>query len=234
MAEARLMEHICSKERNMPLAVANYLSQRSFWPDEGKHILAQFDAESVVVYQAFRPGIAHYAVANGHFGGSKFSFNRMSWIKPNFLWMMYRCGWATKENQEAVLAVHLRREGFEEILRQAVPSTFSSEHYEERSAWQKDLSESCVRLQWDPDHDPHGAKLSRRAIQLGLRGEILKSYSGPWILAVEDITDFVHAQHATLKAQGISSLVTPKEEIYPVTDPVLKRQLGITDEESTG
>src|SRR5262245_56200485 len=22
----------------------------------------------------------------------------MSWVKPNFLWMMYRSGWATKEN----------------------------------------------------------------------------------------------------------------------------------------
>jgi hypothetical protein len=217
----------------MPLAVANYTSQRRFWPQEGKHILAQFDADMVVVYQAYRPSIGRYAVANGHFGGSNFSFDRMSWIKPNFLWMMYRCGWATKENQETVLAVHLRRAGFEEILRRAVPSTYSSARYPEMSAWQKSLRESCVRLQWDPDHDPHGAKLGRRAIQLGLRGEILKSYCGPWILAIEDITDFVHAQHAALKAQGISALITPKEEIYPLTDPVLKRQLGITDESTT-
>jgi len=25
--------------------------------------------------------------------------NRMTWIKPNFLWMMYRSGWASKKNQ---------------------------------------------------------------------------------------------------------------------------------------
>jgi len=27
----------------------------------------------------------------------------MSWIKPNFLWMMYRCGWGTKEGQQVTL-----------------------------------------------------------------------------------------------------------------------------------
>ncbi|MBQ1688320.1 MAG: DUF4291 family protein [Lachnospiraceae bacterium] len=40
--------------------------------------------------------IANEAVAKGAFG-SHFSMNRMSWIKPSFLWMMYRCGWGTKE-----------------------------------------------------------------------------------------------------------------------------------------
>ena len=55
---------------------------------------------TVVVYQAFNPEIAQYAVQNQHFGGPAYNFNRMSWIKTNFLWMMYRSGWATKKNQE--------------------------------------------------------------------------------------------------------------------------------------
>ena len=36
----------------------------------------------------------------------------MSWIKPNFLWKMYRCGWATKEGQEIVLAVWIASAAF--------------------------------------------------------------------------------------------------------------------------
>jgi len=68
------------------------------------------------VYQAYKPEIANFAVRNGFFGGAKFSFERMSWIKPNFLWMMYRSGWATKEGQENILAVKLKRSFFEEIL----------------------------------------------------------------------------------------------------------------------
>lgn len=90
----------------MNVAVDRYIDQTSRWPKEGRHILAQFDAQSVVVYQAFRPAIGHNAAEHGHFSGPDFGYGRMSWIKPNFLWMMYRCGWATKENQEVVLAVH--------------------------------------------------------------------------------------------------------------------------------
>lgn len=48
----------------------------------------------------------------------------MSWIKPNFLWMMYRCGWGTKPDQKIVLAIRLRRTGFDELLAQTVPSRF--------------------------------------------------------------------------------------------------------------
>ena len=54
------------------------------------------------------------------FGGDKFSFSRMSWIKTNFLWMMYRCGWTSKPGQEHVLAVRITHEGFNTILSQVL------------------------------------------------------------------------------------------------------------------
>src|SRR3954463_2177368 len=95
-----------------------YLTQNDRWTRSGRHILAQFDAESVIVYQAYRPDIGHFTAQNGYFGGG-FSLNRMSWIKPNFLWMMYRLGWGTKQGQELTLAVRLRRDAFDEILRVA-------------------------------------------------------------------------------------------------------------------
>ena len=84
----------------------------------------------------------------------------MSWIKPNFLWMMYRCGWASKEGQEVVLAVRLKRSSFDEILRRAVHSTYVSEVYESESAWKAAVGRSDVRLQWDPDHDLLGLPLN--------------------------------------------------------------------------
>ena len=65
------------------------------WPKEGRHILAQFDDDTVIVYQAYRPSIGRYAAEHGAFGGD-FSYSRMSWVKPNFLWMMYRSGWGTQ------------------------------------------------------------------------------------------------------------------------------------------
>jgi hypothetical protein len=41
----------------------SYVLQRDRdWPKEGRHILAQYDVDSVVVYQAYCPEIAQYAV----------------------------------------------------------------------------------------------------------------------------------------------------------------------------
>ncbi|MFN8511842.1 MAG: DUF4291 family protein [Chloroflexia bacterium] len=49
----------------------------------GRHVLAQYDDEAVVVYQAYRLAIGHYAATHRRFGG-EFNFGRMSWIKTDF------------------------------------------------------------------------------------------------------------------------------------------------------
>src|SRR5262249_60972856 len=125
-------------------------------PASGRHVLAQFDEESVVVYQAYRPAIGHFAIAHGYFGGA-FRLDRMSWIKPNFLWMMFRSGWGRKEGQDVTLAVWLRRWAFDAILTEAVHSTFVPAVYASQDEWQRAVACSSVRLQWDPDHDPSRA-----------------------------------------------------------------------------
>ena len=78
------------------LATAPYVEQMKRWPKAGRHILAQFDDDTIIVYQAYRPEIGKFAVENGYFGG-EFKYSRMSWIKPNFLWMMYRSQWGQSE-----------------------------------------------------------------------------------------------------------------------------------------
>ena len=45
----------------MTLVLEPYVEQLTHWPSTGRHILAQFDDESVVVYQAYRPEIGLYA-----------------------------------------------------------------------------------------------------------------------------------------------------------------------------
>jgi hypothetical protein len=195
------------------LHVAPYLAQLACWPKAGRHVMAQFDADRVVVYQAYRPSIGQFAAAHGHFGGGGFSFERMSWIKPNFLWMMYRCGWAQKSGQEVVLAIWLARAQFDAILAAAVPSTWDRERFVTRDAWQAAVASSDVRVQWDPDHGPGGEPVERRAIQLGLRGAILAAYARPQ--RIEDITPFVREQHARLRRDGKAALVTPSEAPYP-------------------
>ncbi len=194
------------------LNIRSYTEQSRAWPQTGRHILAQFDDHSIVVYQAYRPAIARFAVEQQRFGG-EFSFARMSWVKPNFLWMMYRSGWASKEGQERILAVTLKRAFFDEVLAAAVPSSFKAESCGPHEAWTHALATSEVRLQWDPDHDPHGGKLERRAIQLGLRGEMLRRYGGEELLSIDDITPFVIQQREVLKTD-LEALQTPAEQTY--------------------
>ena len=196
------------------LRFESFQAQSARWPASGRHVLAQYDDETVVVYQAYRPSIGRFAAEHGYFGGG-FSLGRMSWIKPNFLWMMYRCGWATKEGQEVVLAVWLAREAFDQILSLAVPSTFWDHRYADRAAWQADVARSDVRLQWDPDHDPRGNPVTRRAVQLGLRGATLARYAREWIRRIEDVTPLVREQHARLMTSGLAGLETPAERVYP-------------------
>ena len=45
--------------------IESYQEQEDkIWPKEGKHILAQYDDNSIVVYQAYCPEIAVFAVQN--------------------------------------------------------------------------------------------------------------------------------------------------------------------------
>lgn len=201
------------------LPLEPYTLQSTRWPAEGQHILAHFDATSIIVYQAYRPAIAEYAVALQRLDGPDFSVNRMTWIKPNFLWMMYRSGWATKADQERILAIRITREGFDAILRSAVPSSLDRARYTSDVAWKQALAASDVRLQWDPDHAPNGAPLARRAIQLGLAGHTLRRYLDEWIVAITDFTPVVREQHANFQ-KDIRFLATPVEHIYPKSEVV--------------
>ena len=209
------------------MRLRRYLDQLSEWPESGKHILAQLDEDSVCVYQAYRPSIAQFAVEHQKFGG-EFSFNRMSWIKPNFLWMMYRSGWASKEGQERVLAVRLRRTFFDELLCNVVPSSFDPQWFANRDEWQDAVKSSEVRLQWDPDHDPAGKPVERRAVQLGLRGSMLRRFAEQELISVEDITPHVieQRQHS---GGGFEELQTPFERVYRPKNSDAARRVGIDE-----
>jgi Domain of unknown function (DUF4291) len=83
-------------------------------------------------------------------------------------------------------------------------------------------------LQWDPDHSPTGGKLERKAIQLGLRGDVLALYAREWIVSIEDISEFVRAQHQNLG--DFDKLIVPSENIYPVMDAKVAAQLQVSSD----
>lgn len=210
----------------MNLQTEPYDTQTHRWPERGRHILAQYDDHSIVVYQAYNAAIGRFAIENGKFGGG-FSYSRMSWIKPNFLWMMYRSGWGQKENQETILGLRLRRSFFEKLLASAVASSFGQSHFQNQTDWKAAIETSDVRLQWDPDHDPHGRPVERRAIQLGLRGEVLEEYGKSQLLDVMDLTEFVAELRQQLEQNGPSMLCIPSEKVYVPDTENTSRQLKL-------
>ncbi|MCG2615766.1 DUF4291 domain-containing protein [Terrimonas sp. NA20] len=214
------------------IEIGNYETINSSLPRSGQQIVAQHTENDIIVYQAYNPSIADYAVKEQRLGGNAFSYNRMSWIKPNFLWMMYRCGWAAKENQERVLAIRIRKKSFLEILENAAISSFRTGHHESFDAWKNELADKEVRLQWDPDHDPFGNKLTRRAIQLGLKGTSLKNFGQRDILQIDDITPFVEEQRQFLKKEQLHQLRIPVETVWNIGHPLIERKVGIINENS--
>ena len=195
------------------LKLTSYLTQKSVWPKSGKHILAQFDDESIIVYQAYNPSIAAEIVKNKTFHAEScqaagFNLNRTTWIKTNFLWMMFRSNWAQSKNQERILAFRITRDGFENILSNAAVS---------KTGNTDKIRQSDVVLQWDPDHHPNGSKITeRRAVQIGIRGDMLKKFSIEFIIDVTDITELVEKERENIN--DLDNLVIPEEHCYELNE----------------
>ncbi|MGI5239032.1 DUF4291 domain-containing protein [Dactylosporangium sp. CA-139066] len=170
-----------------------------------REIRAVYSADTITVYQAYNASIALPAVAAGRFTAA-FSRDRMTWIKPSFLWMMYRCGWATKPGQEHVLAVEIRRAGFEWALARACPSHYDRSAHASAAEWKRQLRESPVRVQWDPERDLHLRPIPGvRSLQLGLSGEATRRYADEWTVSITDVTDLAHRIHALVQARDLDA-----------------------------
>ena len=208
----------------MNIQTIPYHSYEKGLPQEGNFIIGQKRDNNIIVYQAFNNQIADYAVAKQRFGGQNYSFSRMTWIKPNFLWMMYRCGWAEKENQNRVLAIEMSLEGFEELLDKGVLTRFDKS-YGAESDWVECLNKSDVRIQWDPDHNPQGEKLRRRAVQIGIKGNALQQFNNEFIKSITDITDFVKQQKINM-VENEEAFLVADESIIEINS-LLKEKFSI-------
>lgn len=204
-----------------------YTEQINRLPKTGKQIIGRREDDTIIVYQAFNPGIAKYAIANQQFGGDNYSFNRMSWIKPGFLWMMHRAGWASKEDQQHILAIYLPLIHFKTIVQQATLTSYDSSLFATEQQWKDELEKTEVRLQWDPDHDPYGNKQERKAVQLGMKGAILKQFCTKWITGIEDITGHVKEEYKKVQEKKLDELMIPFEEVIELNDEVIEQRIGI-------
>jgi hypothetical protein len=150
----------------------------------------------------------------------------MTWIKPSFLWMMYRSGWGKKDNgQNRILAIDITREGFDWALEHSCLSHFEKGVYAMKEEWQAAKNNSLVRIQWDPERDIQPQPLEHRAIQIGLSGEAVKLYVNEWIQNITDITGTTEAIHSLVKRNHLKELqsLLPKEIPYPIKTSLASR-----------
>ncbi|MEU2655409.1 DUF4291 domain-containing protein [Streptomyces sp. NPDC007325] len=193
-------------------------------PEPARRVRALHTATTVTVYQAYPPEIGLPAARDGRFPAA-WKRDRMTWIKPSFLWMMYRSGWGTKEGQETVLAVEITREGFEWALRHACLSHYERGFHPDRAAWQRELRRAPARVQWDPERDLRLAPLPYRSLQLGLAGEAAGRYADEWTVSVRDVTGLAHEAHALVRADDLpaAARLLPQETPYPEPPGLLNR-----------
>ncbi|MET8094945.1 DUF4291 domain-containing protein [Streptomyces sp. NPDC005236] len=192
-----------------------------------RRIRALHTASTITVYQAYRPEIGLPAARDGRFP-SVWLRHRMTWIKPSFLWMMYRCGWGTKEGQETVLAVEIRRAGFEWALRNACMSHYVRGLHESRDAWKRELSTAPARVQWDPERDLRLQALPYRSLQLGLSGEAARRYADEWTVAIRDVTPLAREVHARVRGGDLDAAarLLPQEAPYAGQDELIAHLQG--------
>lgn len=191
-----------------------------------REIRADFDRETIVIYQAYPPAIADAALSAGRFI-PPFSLHRMTWIKPSFLWLMHRSNWGQKAGQERILAVRISREGWEKALALAVPTSFEPSIFRTPADWEARFRAASVHLQWDTERSLRGAALPCFSIQVGLSRHVIGDYVADWVMAIEDYTACVRKMRELLRDGEAERAKRhlPPEKAYPVSSSLARRLL---------
>ncbi len=192
-----------------------------------REIRASYTRDTVVVYQAYSDRIAAPSLAAGRFV-APFSRRRMTWIKPSFLWLMARSRWGRAAGQPNILAVRIRRDGFEQALASGVLTHFTPSVHAAPERWAAAFERAEVHVQWDPERSIRGEKLPHRSIQIGISRHLIDAYADEWVVQLTDLTPTVRKMR-DLIARGRTREAArhlPPERPYPV-DEAIARRLGV-------
>jgi hypothetical protein len=151
----------------------------------------------------------------------------MTWIKPSFLWLMHRSNWGRKSGQERVLAVRIRRSGWEQALALAVLTSPEPQVFRSPDEWTQAFADAKVHIQWDTERNLRGGALPYYSIQIGIGRDLIREYAERWVVAIEDRTPLVRKMYQQIQAghaDGASRLL-PRERPYAVSGAIGRRLL---------
>ena len=193
-----------------------------------REVRADFDRDTVTIYQVYPPAVADAALAAGRFV-PPFSFHRMTWIKPSFLWLMHRSNWGLKSGQERVLAVRVRRTGWEKALARAVHTTFvpGGVRHAGGVGGRVRGRPGSPAMGRDPERTLRGAGLPHGSIQIGLSRHVIREYVEEWVERIEDVTPRARKMYDHLQAGRAEKAkrLLPPERVYPVGADLARRLL---------
>jgi hypothetical protein len=189
-----------------------------------QEIRAEYDKNTITVYQAYSKNIALPAIKNNRFE-KPFSFNRMTWIKPSYLWLMERSNWGTKSNQEFILGIKIKREGWEKALSSGILTHPDKEIYASGLEWEEQFNNAKVHIQWDPERTLRGGKLQERTIQVGISRFLIEEYNNEWIEEIIDLTPLTKKINQLRKAgkHKEAKRLLPNERVYSLNTAIQKR-----------
>ena len=179
-------------------------------------IRANYNRDTIVMYQAYSDAIADPAIRDQRFQ-APFSFTRMTWIKPSFFWLMHRSNWAQKSNQTRILAVYIKRSAWEKALSLGVLTSPEKHIHGSGVKWESLFNSAKVHVQWDTERSQKGAPLNHFSIQVGLTRHIITEFVEEWVVKIEDMTHQVQNLNKLRKAGDKNfTKYLPQEKIYPV------------------
>lgn len=189
-----------------------------------REIRAQYNDDTIVVYQAYSPQIAESAVKDQTFR-SPFSFHRMTWVKPSFLWLMHRSNWAQKKNQTRTLAIHVSRAGWDKALSLGVLTHPEPAVYRNHADWDAQFQQATIHIQWDTERSLRGTGLNHYSIQVGISRHLIREFVDEWIMKIEDVSATVARIREFKKTgnQKHAKNLLPSERVYPVESSVANR-----------
>lgn len=187
-------------------------------------VRADYDSDTLVVYQAYPDAIADAALKHQTFV-PPFSFTRMTWIKPSFSWMMHRSNWGNKRGQERTLRVRITRAGWDEALSLAVLTSPDGTVFSGASNWHEQLEQAAVHVQWDTERSLRGAALDHYSIQVGLSRHIIRRFADEWIVGIEDYSPTVAKLHKLVQGGRLDQArrLVPAERVYPIKGETARR-----------
>lgn len=188
---------------------------------KAQEIRADYTKETITVYQAYNEKIGKPAIKNNRFE-SPFSFKRMTWIKPSYLWLMERSGWSTKSNQEIILGIKIKRTAWETALGMGVLTHPDRAVYSNGATWEKQFKTSKVHIQWDPERSLRGGKLQERSIQVGISRFLIEEFNEEWITEIVDMTPLTKKIYRLrqLGKYKEAKRLLPNERVYSLPEEI--------------